>query len=93
MSGIAGQDHNCHPDNHATGYWVDIYYGASHITSMRNILVAVDGARAMLPIPRQKGITGQISEVLPLDYKYAQIFDNLGALDDYMWRSRLTLAL
>ncbi|EOI7480601.1 hypothetical protein WFP10_20055 [Yersinia enterocolitica] len=84
---------NCHPDSRASGHWVDIYYGVSHIISMRSILVSVDGARATLPIPRQKGVSGQVTEVLPLDYKYAQIFDSLGTLDEYMWRSKLTLAL
>lgn len=84
---------NCYPDSRASGYWVDIYYGVSHIISMRSILVSVDGARAILPIPRQKGVSGKITEVLPLDYKYAQIFDSLGTLDEYMWRSKLTLAL
>lgn len=83
---------NCYPDSRASGYWVDIYYGVSHIISMRSILVSVDGARATLPIPRQKGVSGQITEVLPLDYKYAQIFDSLGTLDEYMWQSKLTLA-
>lgn len=84
---------NCHPNSRAPGYWVDTYYGVSHIISMRRILVNVDGGRATLPIPRQKGITGQITEVLPLDYKYAQIFDTSGTLDEYMWYSKLTLAV
>lgn len=81
---------NRHPDPHATGYWCDIYYGSTHIS--RNILVAVDGGRAMLPIPRQKGIDGKLTEVLPFDYRVAQIFDTQGGLDQYMARSKLTLA-
>ena len=81
---------NRHPDPHATGYWCGIYYGSTHVS--RNILVSVDGGRAMLPIPRQKGIDGKLTEVLPFDYRIAQIFDSMGTLDQYMMRSRLTLA-
>lgn len=81
---------NRHPDPHATGYWCDIYYGATHVA--RNILVSVDGGRALLPLPRQRGIDGRINEVLPFDYRIAQVFDSLGSLDEYMLRSRLTLA-
>ncbi len=81
---------NRHPAPHATGYWCDTYYGATHVA--RNILVSVDGGRAMLPLPRQRGIDGQITEVLPFDYRVAQIFDALGTLDQYMVRSGLSLA-
>ena len=81
---------NRHPDRHATGYWCDTFYGATHVA--RNILVSVDGGRAILPLPRQRGIEGKITEVLPLDYRIAQIFDSLGSLDEYMVRSRLSLA-
>lgn len=81
---------NCHPDKRATGYWCDIYYASTLVA--RNILVSVDGARAMLPIPRQFGADGKITEVLPYDYRLAQIFDNIGTLDSYMVRSGLTLA-
>ncbi len=81
---------NCHPDSRATGYWCNTYYGSTHVS--RNILVSVDGGRAMLPIPRQKGIDGKLTEVFPFDYRVAQIFDTLGTLDQYMMRSGLTLA-
>lgn len=81
---------NRHPDSHATGYWCDTFYGATHVA--RNILVSVDGGRAMLPLPRQRGIDGKITEVLPFDHRIAQIFDSLGSLDEYMARSRLSLA-
>lgn len=81
---------NRHPDRHATGYWCDIYYAATHVA--RNILVSVDGGRAMLPLPRQRGIDGKLTEVLPFDYRIAQIFDSLGSLDEYMARSGITLA-
>lgn len=47
----------------------------------------------MLPIPRQVGITGEVTEVVDQDYKLAQIFDaNNGQLDNYLWRARLTVA-
>jgi hypothetical protein len=81
---------NRHPDCKATGYWCDTYYGAAHVA--RNILVSVDGGRAMLPLPRQGGIDGRVTEVLPFDYRIAQIFDSLGNLDEYMARSGLSLA-
>lgn len=81
---------NRYPDSHATGYWCDIYYGATHVA--RNILVSVDGGRARLPLPRQRGVDGKLTEVLPFDYRIAQIFDSSGSLDEYMSRSRLSLA-
>lgn len=81
---------NRHPDPRATSFWCDIYYGATH--AFRSILVTVDGGRAWLPLPRQSGISGERTEVLPLDYKLAQVFDSLGTLDEYMRRSRLTVA-
>lgn len=81
---------NCHPDQRATGYWCDIHYASTHVA--RDILVSVDGARAMLPIPRQAGSDGKITEVLPYDYRLAQIFDTLGSLDSYLVRSGLTIA-
>jgi len=81
---------NCHPDQRATGYWCDIHYASTHVA--RNILVSVDGARAMLPIPRQAGADGRVTEVLPYDYRLAQIFDTLGSLESYMVRSGLSVA-
>ncbi|EHU4841150.1 hypothetical protein KY951_004269 [Vibrio parahaemolyticus] len=84
---------NSYPNPHATGFWLNVYYGVSQILSLKSILVNVDGANCSLPLPRQIGVAGERTEVLPLDYKYAQIFDQLGNLDQYMWSSRLTLAL
>lgn len=75
---------NCHPDTHAVGYWHDLYYDGAFIN--RIILVAVDGARAMLPVPDYR--TKKIKE---FDYRVAQIHDLLGTLDDYIRRSKLTL--
>lgn len=81
---------NCHPDPSATGYWCDIYYGSTQV--VRTILVSVDGGRALLPVPRQRGIEGKMTEVLLYDYRIAQIFDSLGTLDEYLRRSGLTIA-
>ncbi len=81
---------NRHPDPHATGYWCKIYYGSSYIS--RSILVSVDGGRALLPVPMQKGIDEKLSEVLPFNYRIAQIFDSMKSLDQYMFRSKLTIA-
>lgn len=80
---------NRHPDQSATGYWCDLYYGATIIE--RFVLVAVDGARALLPMPK-RGLPGERPDsVLPLDYQVARIFDTLGTLDEYMRRSGLKL--
>lgn len=75
---------NRHPDPRATGYWCDLYYGSTLVE--RFILVAVDGGRAMLPIPKK-----DTDKVLLLDYKVAQIHDTLGTLDEYMARSGLAI--
>lgn len=83
---------NSYPNPDATGFWLNVYYGVSQILSLKSILVNVDGANCSLPLPRQKGVTGEIREVLPLDYKYAQIFNKRGNLDTYMWHSRLIVA-
>lgn len=81
---------NKFPDGSATGYWCDLYYGSTQIA--RYVLVAVDGARAMLPIPK-KGAPGERpTQVLLLEYKVAQIHDTLGNLDDYMRRAGLTVS-
>ena len=76
-----------HPDPSATGYWCDLFYGATRVE--RFILVAVDGGRAMLPIPKIGPENSRPNIVLPLDYKVAQIHDTLGVLDEYITRSGL----
>lgn len=78
------------PDQSATGYSCDIYCASTRVT--RNLLVSVDDARAMLPIPRQGGASGKVTELLPLDQRLAQILDTLGSLESYMVRSGLTVA-
>ncbi|NOS76865.1 MAG: hypothetical protein HOP35_02865 [Nitrospira sp.] len=81
---------NRHPDPSATGYWCDIYYGSTQV--FRTILVSVDGGRALLPVPRQQGVEGKMTEVLLYDYRIAQLFDSLGTVDEYMRRSGLSIA-
>lgn len=73
---------NKFPDRSATGYWCDLWYGSTHVA--RYILVAVDGARAMLPIPKRGETDQRPTRVLPLEYKIAQIHDTLQTLDQYM---------
>jgi hypothetical protein len=76
---------NRHPDNHATGYWHDLYYDGQFIE--RYILVAVDGARARIPPPNLK-----TKKIEPLNYRIAQIFDVSGTLDEYIERSKIELS-
>ena len=65
----------------ATGYWCDIYYGQTHID--RTILVAVDGGRALLPLPRERNESGQLVVVKPYDYRIAELFDSQETLYRY----------
>lgn len=81
---------NCYPDPKATGYWVDIRYSSTVI--MRTILVSVDGARAMLPIPREADENNKLIVVTPIDFKIAEIFDaDLRSLSHYFAMSKLKL--
>jgi hypothetical protein len=81
---------NRHPDPRASGYWCDLYYASTLIE--RFILVAVDGGRAMLPIPRCGSDLAHLDEVTSLEYKIAQIHDTLGTLDQYLRRSGLRVS-
>lgn len=76
---------NRHPDNHAVGYWKELYFDGDFIE--RFILVAVDGARAMLPPPDFK-----TNKIEPLNYRIAEIFDVINTLDEYIQRSELELS-
>lgn len=76
---------NNHLDRHATGYWHELYYDGDFIE--RFILVAIDGARAMLPPPDIN-----TKKIEPLNYRVAEIFDLLNTLDDYIHRSKLELS-
>ena len=74
----------------ATGYWCDLFYGSTHIS--RYVLVAVDGARALLPIPKTGAIGERPAQALPLEYKIAQIHDTLGTLTEYMHMAGITVS-
>lgn len=76
---------NNHADPNATGYWLKLFYGSTHIDTY--ILVAVDGGRALLPIPRGRDEL----VVNSLFYKVAQINDRSDRLNEYMVRSGLTI--
>lgn len=76
---------NSHPKSHATGYWHELYYDGDFIE--RFILVAVDGAAAMLPPPDFR-----TKKIEPLNYRVAEIFDVCNSLDQYILRSKLELS-
>lgn len=76
---------NCHPNQHATGYWHELYFDGDFIE--RFILVAVDETRAMLPPPDFK-----TQKIEPLNYRVAEIFDVCNTLDEYIQRSKLELS-
>ena len=71
-----------HPDKNAYRSMYDIYYGSSFVDE--KLLVAVDGYRATLPLPRVN-----TNIVSPEDYHFAQLVDQLDTLDEYMGRSGL----
>ncbi len=73
---------NCHPDSRAIGYWYDLYYDGAFLD--RIILVAVDGARAMVPPP-----DFTTKKIKLYNYRVAQIHDSIGMLDEYIERSKL----
>lgn len=81
---------NKFPDRRATGYWCNLFYGSTQID--RYILVAVDGARALLPIPKLGHQGSAQMEVLPIEYKVAQIYNNIKSLDQYMKMAELRVA-
>ena len=77
---------NCHPNKHAAGYWHELYFDGNFIEQF--ILVAVDGARAMLPPPNF-----ETNKIEPLDYRIAEIFDVCNTLDEYIRRSGLEVSI
>lgn len=79
---------NCHPDSRATGYYCHICYSSSKV--WYQILVDVDGGRAMLPMPPLSE-TGGCIPIPKLAYKIAKIMDLTGRLDEYMQRSKLSV--
>ncbi|MDA7982889.1 MAG: hypothetical protein MPJ79_01995 [Alphaproteobacteria bacterium] len=64
----------------------NLYYGSTLVYQF--VLVSVDGARAILPLPSD--LENLIVE--PLNYKVAQIYDSLNSLDHYMGVCRLKVA-
>jgi hypothetical protein len=80
---------NCHPDSRATGYWCQLFYGASVIGQW--VLVSVDGGPAMLPLPALGPDRQHPGPVPMLDYRIAEIHDSLGTLKEYMQRSGLVV--
>lgn len=81
---------NKFPDHRATGYWCNLFYSSTQID--RYILVAVDGARALLPIPKHVSSSLVSMEVMPIEYKVAQIHDTIKSLDKYMTMAGLRVA-
>ncbi len=75
---------NKHPDPSATSYYVFLFYGSSPIKQY--ILVAVDGGRALIPLPKvpEKTISKE-------DYLIASLFDDIKTLDQYIKRSGLAI--
>jgi hypothetical protein len=76
---------NGHPDPNAERLYYDIFYGASFVKSFN--LVGVDGCRAYLPLP-----TCGTTTVPKRDYLLARAVDHLGTVDEYLRRSKLTVA-
>ena len=77
---------NSHSDPTANSYWYNLYYDNALIE--RFVLVSVDGARAELPLPK-----ASTTEVEPLIYKVAEIFDEGNTLEEYMEKSGLSLKM
>ena len=63
----------------------DVYYGESRIVT--KMLVAVDGCRAILPMPKHG-----TKEISYWDYAFAKIVAP-GGLDEYIKRSGLTVSM
>ncbi|GAF88006.1 unnamed protein product, partial [marine sediment metagenome] len=76
---------NKHPDPSANRRHYDIYYGASIVESF--MLVSVDGARAVLPLPEAGSTTVPVKS-----YELARCVDDQNTLDEYIGRSGLTVA-
>ena len=77
---------NGHPNPKAWSYFVRLYYASTLIK--RFILVAVDGGRASLPMPKAHNDLSFDQ----LDYKVAQIYDSATNLDEYIERSKSALS-
>ncbi|WP_100637288.1 hypothetical protein [Marinomonas sp. ef1] len=71
-----------HPDPTAYREIYEIFYGTSFVKEI--FMVSVDGHRATLPLPDRKTLT-----ITRQQYRFAQIVDQLGTLDEYMRRAGL----
>lgn len=76
---------NNFPDPAAKSYYIRLYYGSTYLKCY--ILVSVDGARAMLPVPD----SATMLRVTPERYLVASVFDTSGTLDKYMQSASLTV--
>jgi len=74
-----------HPDSNACMIEYEIFYGATFIES--KTLIAVDGFRAYLPMPK---INTSIIE--REDYLFAKLITGNERLDEYIERSNLTVS-
>lgn len=74
-----------HPDPNAYRVICEVYYGASFIEE--RMLVAVDGYRAILPLPEF-----QKKSIPKDDYRFARIIDQDRRIDEYIQRSGLEVA-
>jgi len=75
---------NNHPDSSATSYWCNLLYNGDLIE--RYILVSIDGGRAIMPLPDRNTLKVNL---LTLEYKVAEIFDDLNSLEEYIKRAKL----
>jgi hypothetical protein len=73
-----------HPDPNAYRVTYEIFYGSTFLDE--KILIAVDGFRAYLPIPKSGS-----SSVSYENYKFASIVDDQLSLDVYLERAGLVV--
>lgn len=71
-----------HPDSKAYKVLFSVFYNNSRIDDF--ILVAVDGLRAEIPMPKSNS-----KIISKTDYQFAQAVDIHGSLDEYIQRSGL----
>lgn len=84
---FAGEDWATkHPDSVAYKSIYEIYYNSSYVE--RKTLVLVDGLRATLPMP-----TINTNQIPADEYKFAQIVDHGGRLDEYIERAQLQVVV
>lgn len=68
---------NKFPNNKATSYRANLYYGSTFLKTY--LLVSVDGGRALLPLPDPEALTIKGDQ-----YLVAGLFDSTGSLNRYM---------